>query len=206
MGKGIPTEYAGVRFRSRLEATWAVFFDLLNWPWEYEPFDLHGYIPDFVLKFRKPTGPAPVIVEVKPVAVLGELLDHADKIIKSGWKGDVLIVGSSLFEDDFGEMVIGHAGAYTEPAEGEPKELLFEFGNRDLLGARVFRCSNCRRVAFDATLWDCGLCATENFPPNPAVDRSVGDPGVYERPDPELIRSMWATAKNRVQWKGEFGA
>ncbi len=39
--------YAGVQFRSRLEARWAAMFDLLGWPWEYEPVDLDGYIPDY---------------------------------------------------------------------------------------------------------------------------------------------------------------
>lgn len=32
----IPTTYAGVRFRSRLEARWAVFFDSLGIDWRYE--------------------------------------------------------------------------------------------------------------------------------------------------------------------------
>ncbi len=35
--KAIETRYAGCRFRSRLEARWAVFFDALGIPWEYEP-------------------------------------------------------------------------------------------------------------------------------------------------------------------------
>ena len=33
--KPIETEYKGYRFRSRLEARWAVFFDALNIKWEY---------------------------------------------------------------------------------------------------------------------------------------------------------------------------
>ena len=38
----IQTRYAGCRFRSRIEARWAVFFDALGIRWEYEPqgFDL----------------------------------------------------------------------------------------------------------------------------------------------------------------------
>jgi len=38
----IETRYAGCRFRSRLEARWAVFYDALGIDWEYEPqgFDL----------------------------------------------------------------------------------------------------------------------------------------------------------------------
>jgi hypothetical protein len=35
--KPIETRYAGCRFRSRLEARWAVFFDRLGIAWEYEP-------------------------------------------------------------------------------------------------------------------------------------------------------------------------
>lgn len=35
--KAIETRYAGCRFRSRLEARWAVFFDRLGITWEYEP-------------------------------------------------------------------------------------------------------------------------------------------------------------------------
>jgi hypothetical protein len=50
----IQTEYGGCRFRSRIEARWAVFFDALNIKWEYEPegFELGGgarYLPDFHL-------------------------------------------------------------------------------------------------------------------------------------------------------------
>ncbi|MBV2366201.1 PDDEXK family nuclease [Streptomonospora nanhaiensis] len=49
----IETRYAGHRFRSRLEARWAVFFDQLGIPWEYEPqgylVDGAPYLPDFLL-------------------------------------------------------------------------------------------------------------------------------------------------------------
>jgi hypothetical protein len=45
----VPTKYKKIQYRSRLEAHWAAFFDTLGWRHEYEPFDLNGYIPDFVL-------------------------------------------------------------------------------------------------------------------------------------------------------------
>jgi hypothetical protein len=50
----IETEYAGVKFRSRTEARWAVFFDALGMRWEHEPeaFELSvggRYLPDFWL-------------------------------------------------------------------------------------------------------------------------------------------------------------
>lgn len=58
--KAIETRYAGCHFRSRIEARWAVFFDALGLPWEYEPqgFELPAddyftepayYLPDFFL-------------------------------------------------------------------------------------------------------------------------------------------------------------
>lgn len=47
--KAKPTLYKGIEFRSRLEARWAAFFDLLGWKWEYEPCDFDGWYPDFVL-------------------------------------------------------------------------------------------------------------------------------------------------------------
>jgi hypothetical protein len=39
--RAIETFYAGCRFRSRLEARWAVFFDTLGVEWQYEP---EGYV------------------------------------------------------------------------------------------------------------------------------------------------------------------
>lgn len=54
MLKAIETRYKGYRFRSRLEARWAVFFDALGVAWEYEKegFELGAlgwYLPDFWL-------------------------------------------------------------------------------------------------------------------------------------------------------------
>lgn len=63
----IKTAYKGYQFRSRLEARWAIFFDALGEPWEYEleGFELGGsagrYLPDF---FLPDLG---MYAEVKPV-------------------------------------------------------------------------------------------------------------------------------------------
>jgi len=64
--KAITTNYNGYRFRSRLEARWAVFFDSLGIDWLYEPegFALangEAYLPDFFL----PTFSGGIWVEVK---------------------------------------------------------------------------------------------------------------------------------------------
>ena len=40
--KAIETVYNGYRFRSRLEARWAVFFDAMQIRYEYEPEGFRG--------------------------------------------------------------------------------------------------------------------------------------------------------------------
>lgn len=74
----IETTYAGHRFRSRLEARWAVFFDQLSVAWEYEPQgylvgkDKDPYLPDFWLPEQK------IWIEVK-----GHATDKDLKIISA---------------------------------------------------------------------------------------------------------------------------
>lgn len=58
---GTPTTYAGVKFRSRIEATWAAFFDLADIGWEHEPIFLKGWLPDFRLN----VGGFTMLAEVK---------------------------------------------------------------------------------------------------------------------------------------------
>lgn len=50
----IPAVYNGIRFKSKLEARWAKFFDLIDTPWQYEPRTFYlpsagVYTPDFRL-------------------------------------------------------------------------------------------------------------------------------------------------------------
>ena len=66
--KAIETEYNGYKFRSRLEARWAVFFDAAGIEYEYEPegFELSDgtkYLPDFYLPWFK------CYVEIKPLSI-----------------------------------------------------------------------------------------------------------------------------------------
>ena len=54
MAAAIQTLYKGIKFRSRTEAKWAVFFDHLNIPYRYEleGYEKNGkaYLPDFFLE------------------------------------------------------------------------------------------------------------------------------------------------------------
>lgn len=65
--RAIETVYRGYRFRSRLEARWAVFYDHLGVVWEYEKEgydlgDVGWYLPDFWLPAQR------VWIEIKPEA------------------------------------------------------------------------------------------------------------------------------------------
>ena len=67
--KAIETTYRGYKFRSRLEAKWAIFFDKLGIKWEYEieGYELPDgtrYLPDFWLPDF--CGEKGCFVEVKP--------------------------------------------------------------------------------------------------------------------------------------------
>lgn len=61
MIKAIETSYAGCRFRSRLEARWAVFFDRMGIRWDYETQGYmvgpegcdRPYLPDFWLPVER---------------------------------------------------------------------------------------------------------------------------------------------------------
>jgi len=89
--KAIPTRYAGVQFRSRLEARWAAMFDLCGIKWAYEPIDYPGWIPDFIL------GGDAAVIEVKP---LDRVMDPAmpgieSDYVRSGCRLPLIILGSS---------------------------------------------------------------------------------------------------------------
>ena len=83
-GAAIETRYAGCRFRSRLEARWAVFLDRLGeqWWYEFEVYDVDGrwYLPDFLLPawpdFRGHRPPMNVLLEIKPKVVNGRDMER----------------------------------------------------------------------------------------------------------------------------------
>lgn len=76
--KAIETEYNGYRFRSRLEARWAVFFDAAGIDYQYEPdgFELDNndwYLPDFYLPWFK------CYVEIKPSSLTSDEDEEAKR-------------------------------------------------------------------------------------------------------------------------------
>ncbi len=79
MIKAIETVYNGYKFRSRLEARWAVFFDTLGikYLYEYEGYNLDGlyYLPDFWLHEEG------CFIEVKPSRLTKQEVCKAEQLV-----------------------------------------------------------------------------------------------------------------------------
>lgn len=91
MGKVIETKYKGFRFRSRTEARWAIFLDVIEIPYEYEKegYDLGSeyYLPDFWV-------PAwDSFIEIKGTKPTEEEIEKVVKLHKNTGKRVLLISG-----------------------------------------------------------------------------------------------------------------
>lgn len=189
---GIPTDYSGYRFRSRGEAGWAAFFHLLGWRWRYEPVDLAGYIPDFVVPLD-----FPLLVEVKPAYSLDQIREHGTaemkKIEKTGWRSRALLVGAHLLDaDDGAPDCLGMMGI---PLRG-PELALPDHQNPVPMvwrPARLMWCTVCN-----------GPTIRVEGPVLPRCVRRTCRAAEPPRPlDPRHVHSLWALAWNMVRWVGK---
>lgn len=190
----IPTKYSGVQFRSRLEARWAAFFDEMGWTWRYEPIDLRGWIPDFIVEC-----PGELAVEIKPALKLDDLYSFVDKIESSGWRSEVLLAGSGLFgipadspanggNGFVGELALGLSGEWGEWLHPGAAELR---GGFSWAPAFAFRCKNCGRLTFgnDLMSYRCRIGGCHDGDHFISFD---------SRAD---FENAWNNAGNAVQWK-----
>jgi hypothetical protein len=191
--KSIPTTYNGIRFRSRLEARWAYFFDLIGWKWEYEPYDLNGWLPDFVIH-----GNEDILVEVKPIDDIDEFPKSDFKKIMSAIGKDsdkeILLLGNNI------DMNGGRDYAFdTCPQIGW---LFHEF---------IVRARN-----QDEHKWDCEPCCFIHDGKHFGIFGVIGSwhDRIWDGHGHDTLRCMqendnkkskierlWKKAKNKVQWK-----
>jgi len=152
----------GIQFRSRIEAKWAEMFTKLGWVWEYEPFDLKGYIPDFIIKFPHKH----LLVEVKGDTDTKNIEQYADKIIKSGWEGEFLLVCSALDSTAEG-IYLGLLGATqinymtkTFPSDEYKEPCCPTIKNGDFAYLTV--CDDCKKYTIynDVYGWFCRNCGS----------------------------------------------
>lgn len=205
---GIPTKANGYQMRSRLEATWAHFFDCIGWQWEYEPFDANGYIPDFVI-----LGPRPFLVEIKPATGLDQFGDASKKAqtaLDGIWTDDILYLGLSPFIDTSdGKLCPGHGcdafhiGRLDEyqSTEGHPADnpidVVEPFSGWLEGGATFGICPECHLFGISHCLMNYRTRPCDHYDGNP-VDLNPHWRG--DRGDLDVIHSFWAEAKNKVQW------
>lgn len=175
MSNAIPTTYRGVRMRSRLEARWAAFFDAIDWPWQYEPFDLSGYIPDFVLPFAAGS----LLIEVKPAHSLADLHAHTPKIDATDWDKEALVVGVDLFPSS----AFGDNPSVGVIREADGPEWFWD-------EAPLAKCISCGHVFpfHGSASWRCRVCGAD-------------DGNAHMGSAPTDLRDRWVAAGNRVQWR-----
>lgn len=141
MIKAIETVYKGYRFRSRLEARWAVFFDALGIEWEYEHegYDLGAlgwYLPDFWLPnlgfYLEVKGPKPTEKELAKCEALrdGDIaiaLFHGVPGAHHGyfWCHACDDSGGGPYDSEDGVRWITFQGKYCLQALGDSRERVF---------------------------------------------------------------------------------
>lgn len=147
--KAIETRYAGCRFRSRLEARWAVFFDHLGVKWEYEKegYDLGAagwYLPDFWLPEQE------CWVEIKPDrptssdrAKFCALVDAATS--SNAWHPLLVFIGTPREQPHI--QVYDHIPDFTLPND---VTMIADNENAVLVGCRV---PACPRISFVVSLY-----------------------------------------------------
>lgn len=137
--KPIETEYNGYKFRSRLEARWAVFFDSLKIKYEYEPEgfefgDGTRYLPDFYLPEFD------LYVEIKP---------FDQSVVRHVGDGNEWEEKCRSFRDETGHSILL---CYSDPASDSFKRLFAYFLCDSGGGSLEW---NCLFTEFDDTVVIC---------------------------------------------------
>jgi len=191
---GIPTTYRYNAMRSRLEARWASFFDLIGWRWTYEPLDAEGYVPDFLIH-----GARPFFIEVGPCITQADYEAKSAKAeaAAASLGRDLLVVGVTPIADistnwDPGDPVAGWLGEFfpatpsLDPELGGPSEDVLSFG-----GGMWSRCGVCDVLAVfhDFQSYTCRPCGHYTGGHHQGAA------------NPRDLEQLWAQAGSRVQWK-----
>jgi hypothetical protein len=172
--KAMTTTVDGRRYRSQLEARWATLFNLLGWPFEYEPFQLLGWVPDFLL-----LGSEPVLVEVKPVYTFPPFV--VEKVELARPPHEVLILGCTLPATPMARpgVISPRVLGWLAERSGDDDHTHLWWGDA-ILGERPDGRAGFRHRE------------------GSGFDRISGDP--LEPGEPGAVAELWAEAGNRTQW------
>jgi len=174
--KAHPTKYKSTIFRSRLEARWAAFFDLVGWKWQYEPIDLPGWTPDFRVEFRcghSECLPVHVLlIEVKPFDCIEQFRDSED--------GNSYPHGHPCMHYPFGHFQGSNFDSFEVsalyPCSEIPADASAAFGNNPLV-----------------TYWEMEHGAGGGVE---SIHRWVSDKTVSD----DYLMSLWEEAGNMTRW------
>lgn len=183
--RGIPTVYAGIEFRSRLEARWAAFFDEIGWRWSYEPFDADHYIPDFLIH-----GERSMLVEIKPFHAYEQwapVIERVRSAVEGHWYGDILYVGVEPAaavepETGWGHGALGMLDEYIGDLDGG-----YDENGKPWAGGA-------------AVLGHCMTCGTRGV--FHAWQSYAVRPCGHHKGSDWMWRPAWANATNAVKWAG----
>lgn len=198
--RGIPTKYRNTQFRSRLEARWAAFFDLVSWKWVYEPFDADGWIPDFLI-----AGPWPFLVEVGPC------LNDREYIAKGGKARSAFPVTGG----DFGRHILyearqlfgGWEAQELETGIGTAERWTLVVGVSAVLGnaesAGLWALDAVGSTTHEAWWYRCDECSLFGLasPDFGGYLRPCGHAVPIQSWPGASIFDLWADAGNKVQWR-----
>jgi hypothetical protein len=170
--KPIETVYKGYRFRSRIEARWAVVFKTLAQPWEYEKegYDLGDagwYLPDFWLpNTYDRIGHRGIWVEIKGQQP-SDIESQRCEALALGTKHSVM-------------MFVGPPRTYYEGTDSDGHyQWTYDAESGDIWWDNYMRlhyCSDCfvAKVEFDNDYFTCPQCKKETcIPHHPLIDASV---------------------------------
>ncbi len=170
-----PTRYRGTMFRSRLEATWAAMFDGLGWRWEYEPFDLNGWVPDFLLNGNG----RDILVEVKPVLLTDRDVEAKITNAAQGYDAHLMICGRKPFHENETYVLIAMSC----------KNECGYWGRRAIVQAIDTK-------QYDIVTKDgYGFCSGRRIGMRLPLDEFMG----------REVDALWARAKNATQWHPRYG-
>ena len=104
-----------------------IVFTELDWNWEYEPYDLNEYIPDFIVSFKNANE---LLIKVKKTMNVcnkqNEWDNDSKQIQNSGWKQMFMIVRANVEMSDHNGVNLGIVGSFDD-----------EYGFYDLQGVAL---------------------------------------------------------------------
>ena len=158
--KAIPTIYRGIKYRSRLEAKWAMFFDEvgLSYHYELEAFNLgnESYLPDFFIPELS------TWIEIKPIAPTESEWRKAELLLlgntKNYKKENVAILYGRPWLDQKGPEyrflnLYPQLGLHEGETEGTDQLITEKNITLEYIGVdeQVFvECKRCHKIQFDS--------------------------------------------------------